>query len=100
MMAKLAFDRAIFLFFVVLVRALLLPERRSNRTIADHDYLRGHVRNNGLLARIGVVPQQTNLSQDIYARCRTRILKITAINRVTVIGHKSCGRTDVSKPRA
>src|SRR5215470_7940832 len=100
MMAKVALDRAVSLFFVVRTRTVLLPERRSHRTIADHDYLRGHIRNNGLLVRVGVVPQQTNLSQDIYARRCTRILKITAINCVTVIGYKACGRTDVSKPRA
>src|SRR5215472_12356491 len=100
MMAKFALDRPVSLFFVVRTRTVLLPERRSNRTIADHDYLRIHIREDGLLVRIGILLQQTNLPQDIYACCSAGILKITAINRVTVIGHKSCSRTNVSKPRA
>src|SRR5439155_1703313 len=100
MMVKLAFDRGVFLFFVVLIGTCLLPERCSNRTIADHDYLRIHALDDGPLVRIGVFLQQTNLAQDIYSRCSAGILKITAINRVAVIGYKSRGRTDVSKSRA
>src|SRR6267154_2480951 len=100
MMVKLAFDRGVFPFFVVLIRTRLLPERRSNRTVADHDYLRSHTRDDGPLVRIGGALQQTNLPQDIHSRCSAGILKITAINRVAVIGYKSRGRTDVSKPRA
>src|SRR4029077_17144131 len=100
MMVELAFDRGVFLFFVVIIRTRLLPERRSNRAIANHDYLRSHTRDDGLLVRIGVVLQQTNPPQDIHSCCSTGILEITAINRVAVIGYKSRGRTDVSKPRA
>src|SRR5262249_61790042 len=98
MMAELAFDCTGFLVFGVLIRTLLLPERRSNRTIADHNYLRSHIRDDGLLVRI--VLQQTNFPQDIHSRCSAGILEITAINRVTVIGYKSRGWTDVSKSRA